>query len=278
MGYRLLFIHIQILSVISFGQVTSFSAKVNRTSQHIVEGLSESLEWYDAPIMTAFLTTSYLGLSDNHKIKISTPLFESKLQSTVGNNGRFTFGSIDKNTLPFAVMITRAAYVVGTDLFTEDGSSLSDYKHALLFQKSLIYTYTLTEIVKNVTARQRPDKTDNKSFFSGHTSTTFTAASFLYRELDDYFDECPITSNDKTLRTSLKTLSFVTLYGWAGFVGYSRIHDNKHYLSDVLVGAAVGMFIGNFMYHSYFSEKDKKFDLGVNYIHDVPSFTMQYKF
>jgi len=278
MVYRLLLIHIQILSVFALAQTISFPGKVNRTSQHLLLGLSESLEWYDAPVMAAFLTTRYLELSDNSKIKINTPLFESKFQSTIGNNSRFTLGSIDKNTLPFAVLFARSAYIIGTDLFSEKGSTTEAYKHAILFQKSLIYTYTLTEIVKNITARQRPDKTDNKSFFSGHTSTTFTAASFLYRELDEYLNECPVTSDDKTLRTSLKAVSFLTLYGWAGFVGYSRINDNKHYLSDVIVGAAVGMFIGNFMYHSYFSEKEKKFDLGVNYIHDVPSFTLQYKF
>jgi hypothetical protein len=40
------------------------------------------------------------------------------------------------------------------------------------------------------------------------------------------------------------------LYGWAGYVGYSRIKDKKHYLSDVLVGAAAGSLISYFIYDS----------------------------
>ncbi len=275
---KFLFIHIQIFTVITLSQSISFTEKVNRTGEHILQGLNESLEWYDAPIMTVFLTTRYLELSDNNKIKIKTPFFESSFQSEIGNSGHFTLGSIDKNTLPFAIMFARGAYVLGKDLFTEQGSTAEAYKHAALFQKSLIYTYTLTELVKNITARKRPDNSDSKSFFSGHASTTFTAASFIYREVDSYFDECSLTANDFTLRTTLKTLSFATLYGWAGFVGYSRIHDNKHYLSDVLVGAAVGIFMGNMIYRSYFSNDDRKFDLGLNYIHTVPSLTVQYKF
>jgi hypothetical protein len=35
------------------------------------------------------------------------------------------------------------------------------------------------------------------------------------------------------------------LYGLAGFTGYQRIYDNKHWFSDVFVGAAIGYLIGN---------------------------------
>ncbi len=35
-------------------------------------------------------------------------------------------------------------------------------------------------------------------------------------------------------------VSPVLLYGWTAFVGWSRVHSNKHYISDVLVGDAAG--------------------------------------
>jgi membrane-associated phospholipid phosphatase len=38
------------------------------------------------------------------------------------------------------------------------------------------------------------------------------------------------------------------LYGWAGYVGYSRIHDRKHYLTDVLIGAASGTLVSYLLY------------------------------
>ena len=31
------------------------------------------------------------------------------------------------------------------------------------------------------------------------------------------------------------------LFSWASFVGWSRIHAYKHFVSDVMVGAAVGV-------------------------------------
>jgi membrane-associated phospholipid phosphatase len=143
----------------------------------------------------------------------------------------------------------------------------------LLF--SLIYTYTLTEFAKNWVHRERPDGSDDKSFFSGHSSTTFTAASFLYREANDFFDTWKGTSNNTTLRTSLKIASFTALYGWAGYVAYSRMRDNKHYVSDVVVGAAVGTLIGNLVYNGYFSnELSVLNNVSLCIVNDVPTVSL----
>ena len=117
-----------------------------------------------------------------------------------------------------------------------------------VFKKSLIYTYVLTEYVKSVVKRTRPDGEDNRSFFSGHTSTTFAAATYLWKELDDFYDDWDVTKNDNSLKNVFEISTFSVLYGWAGFVGYSRIRDNKHYLSDVIIGAAVGTLISHFVY------------------------------
>ncbi len=35
-----------------------------------------------------------------------------------------------------------------------------------------------------------------------------------------------------------------TSYGLAGMVGYARLNNNRHWASDVLVGATVGTFVG----------------------------------
>ena len=125
-----------------------------------------------------------------------------------------------------------------------------------MFKKSLLYTYTLTEYIKNFVYRERPDKSDSRSFFNGHTSTAFAASTFLYRELNDFYDKWEVTRTDKSLRTTFKTATFGALYGWAGFVGYSRIRDGKHYLSDVLTGALVGTAVSYIVYELY-NNKEK---------------------
>jgi membrane-associated phospholipid phosphatase len=64
----------------------------------------------------------------------------------------------------------------------------------------------------------------NFSFPSGHTANTFAAATVLERHLG--------------LRAS------VPAYILASYVGLSRLHDNRHFASDVVFGAATGMVIG----------------------------------
>jgi membrane-associated phospholipid phosphatase len=36
----------------------------------------------------------------------------------------------------------------------------------------------------------------------------------------------------------------VTAYALAGTVGYARLNNNRHWTSDVLVGAVVGTYVG----------------------------------
>ena len=40
----------------------------------------------------------------------------------------------------------------------------------------------------------------------------------------------------------------VALFGWASFVGWTRIHAYQHFFSDVVVGAAAGILAGEFFY------------------------------
>ena len=82
----------------------------------------------------------------------------------------------------------------------------------------------LTESMKRSFGRTRPNGSCCKSFPSGHTSHSFTmaaVASELYG----------------------KEMGILT-YGLATLVAMSRINDNKHYLSDVIFGAALGAVVG----------------------------------
>lgn len=67
------------------------------------------------------------------------------------------------------------------------------------------------------------------SFFSGHTTTTFSIASvFAYRYKDTEW------------------VPYVA-YGLASLGGLQRIYGNRHWASDVLVGAAIGTATGVFL-------------------------------
>ena len=77
-------------------------------------------------------------------------------------------------------------------------------------------TFALKELIHE----RRPDRSDDKSFPSGHTSVSFAAAASLEKR-----------------------------YGWeaglpalllASFVGVARVRADKHYVHDVLAGAVIG--------------------------------------
>lgn len=85
---------------------------------------------------------------------------------------------------------------------------------------SLGGAFIVTEGLKHLIPERRPDGSDDRSFPSGHTSVSFAAAATLEKR-----------------------------YGWrvglpahvvAAFVGVSRVAAKKHYVGDVLIGAAIG--------------------------------------
>jgi hypothetical protein len=97
----------------------------------------------------------------------------------------------------------------------------------------LLQAQILTELVvqptKFAVGRQRPDASNHQSFPSGHSAITFAGATVLERHLG--------------WRKSLLA------YTVASYVAASRLHDNRHYLSDVVFGAAVGSIAGRSVVH-----------------------------
>jgi len=100
-----------------------------------------------------------------------------------------------------------------------------DWEGVLEAGGSIGGTILITQGLKEAFPSRRPDGSDNKSFPSGHTSTSFAAAATLHNR-----------------------------YGWeaglpayvvASFVGLSRVEAKKHRVGDVLVGAAIGTATGH---------------------------------
>lgn len=79
-------------------------------------------------------------------------------------------------------------------------------------------------LLKNVTHQLRPDGSTYNSFPSGHTAQAFAAATFLSEEYKDRFTWMPYAA-----------------YGLASSVGMMRMANNRHYISDVLLGAGIGI-------------------------------------
>ncbi|MFO7445754.1 MAG: phosphatase PAP2 family protein [Ignavibacteriaceae bacterium] len=255
-------------------------SSLDNTAEKIYQGISESVGWYDIPFFTFVVAKNSFFLDDDEKIiRISPFSFDKNLARNVGKNGRESAGSMDQNTIPSIILYSRAAITIAENIISPGSVSKNDYKKLFLFYKSMVYTHALTELAKNLVVRERPDRSDTRSFFSGHTSITFAAASFLYRELDDYIDNNYSSQDEKLLNFGLKSASFAVLYGWAGYVAYSRMYDNKHYFSDIILGAAAGTIISNLVYNIYLDKSDslvKNFNVGI--VNNNPSVSFNLMF
>ncbi len=75
----------------------------------------------------------------------------------------------------------------------------------------------------------------NQSFFSGHTSTTFASASFHHRMLHRFQGK------------NLGDAEVWGVYLAATMTGLMRIGADKHYLTDVVVGALVGTVVAKWV-------------------------------
>jgi len=90
--------------------------------------------------------------------------------------------------------------------------------------RSLAIAEGLTQTLKYTTRRERPDGSGATSFPSGHAADTFAFATAMERHLGWRFA--------------------VPAYVLASYVAISRLPANRHWLSDTVVGAAVGIIAG----------------------------------
>jgi hypothetical protein len=255
-------------------QSVDSAAESKGVFRHIGEGFAASVRWYDLPVVYARLFGNSLQPgSEAMRLNLAASSFDRQVQAEIGQTGRSSFGSLKDELLPNALTLSRLGFCIVLDLATEDVIDESDYTHLFVMYKAVMYTQMLTTVVKGWVRRDRPDESNSRSFFSGHTSTAFTWTSFVHRELDDLLDRWEPTSRDATLHTALSVGSGVVLYGWASYVGASRMMDNKHYISDVVAGALVGTLIGNLIYDAHFSDSETAPDFGLATINGTPCLT-----
>lgn len=103
-------------------------------------------------------------------------------------------------------------------------------ERAIVCGLSAISIAAVTRTMKTLIDSPRPDASDAMSFPSGHTGIAFTGAEFVRMEYGWGWGICA--------------------YALAAGVGVLRLHDDKHWCSDVIAGAGTGIFcahIGEWM-------------------------------
>jgi hypothetical protein len=95
--------------------------------------------------------------------------------------------------------------------------------------------------LKSAIGRQRPDNSGSNAYVfrpfrihdlslpSGHTAVAFALATSLARETGDKWTDA-------------------AFFAAAALTGYSRMHDDKHWASDVVLGAGIGILAARFVH------------------------------
>jgi membrane-associated phospholipid phosphatase len=114
-------------------------------------------------------------------------------------------------------------------------------QQAVLGGMSALTMGVLVNSMKYGIKKMRPDGSSRNSFPSGHTATAFMGAEMLYQE---YKDTSPWI--------------WIAGYTMATGTGFLRMYNNRHWLTDVIAGAGIGIFsvkLSYWLYPKIYTEK-----------------------
>jgi membrane-associated phospholipid phosphatase len=155
-----------------------------------------------------------------------TLLLNTNLNDDLQSNANNFFGEdFHTNADNFLLFVPVAQIYLGKSFGFKPKN---DFQHQTInIAIANIMAVSATEVLKRSVKEERPDQSDDLSFPSGHTTVAFTNAALLYYEYKD---------------SNLWYASSGFLFATA--TGILRIANNRHYTSDVLAGAGIGLASG----------------------------------
>ncbi len=166
--------------------------------------------------------------------------FDNPVRNSIGNlrspslDKAARFGEKFGNGL-YVAGLSGVLYLVG-HIFQEEELR----KTGLMLAEAIFLNGVVTEGLKIITGRSRPFinegnqeidffamefEDEENSLPSGHTSTAFAVATVLSERIDNLY-------------------ASVALYSLAGLTAFQRVYNDKHWISDTILGAALGTVIG----------------------------------
>ena len=214
--------------------VPLFSFGQNKKNDTIHNTQNSSLNFKSVIIPSVLIGYGIIGINNNALKRFNYDIQE-RLKGEINNN--IKIDDVSQFVPSFSVYGLNALGIKGKNNFKD--------RTIILGTASLIMGSTVNGMKKS-TAIVRPDGSNKFSFPSGSTAIAFMGAEFLYQEYKD-----------------------VSIwYGISGYLvatgtGFLRIHNNKHWFTDVVTGAGVGILSTKIAYwiHPHVKKilfKDKK--------------------
>ncbi len=206
------------------------SEEINKdTIQSFTKSCISSLHIRPLIIPAAFMAYSITALNNNslrqldHSTHNSIIKSHPDFKSTIDNYSQY-FPAI-------AVYGLNAVGVKGKNNFKD---------RTLMYAMTTLLTGAAVVAIKRIALVTRPDGSAPNSFPSGHTTSAFAAAEFLNQEF-----------KDKSILYSIGGYAIATT------TGILRMYNNRHYLSDIVCGAGLGMLSTKLVYMVYPAIKKK---------------------
>ena len=159
-------------------------------------------------------------------------LFDSKFNKDVQK--RVTPNDLTrKNHIDDYFQYTPAVMAIGLEAAGIKGKHTA-LQTSIIYGMSNIFLNAIVVPTKQYSHEMRPDSSSYLSFPSGHTSEAFASAELLRMEY-------------------CKTQPWLGVVGYAMAVttGYLRMYNNKHWVSDVIAGAGIGIASTRLSYFIY---------------------------
>ena len=219
----------------------NFYNKTQRLTDKIIQSKAFQMTYIGVPLIAGGLIIKH---QDNHFLE---------LRNAYAPDLRYPYDDY--------LTLVPAAAMLGLKVAGVEGrSSWGRMLVSDAFSAALVATAVNT--LKYTTKVTRPDGSKQNSFPSGHTAVAFMSATMLHKEYG--LTRSPWYS--------------VAGYTWATGIGLSRILNNRHWLSDVLAGAGIGILsteLGYFLADLIFKEKGithELFDMSAYDYQRPPSF------
>ena len=183
-------------------------------------------------------------------------VFDQEIQDWAQDHRTSTSGDISEVVRklgegPFLIGLIGGLYATG-----ELAKNNSLRKTALLSLESWLTSGFIVWVFKVVVGRARPSTGDPRntfhmfsgksrfhSFPSGHSASAFAVATTIADQTENIVVD-------------------IFVYSLATSVAFSRVHDNKHWLSDVFLGSAIGYFVAKKICALNRSPKSTEFRVG----------------
>ena len=205
-------------------------AEVNKdTIQCVAKSRLTILQIRPLIIPAVFMAYSITTLNNN-----SLRQFDHSTQnSIIKNNPDFT-STIDNYSQYFPALGVYGLNAVGV----KGKNNFKD--RTIMYIMTTLLSGAAVVAIKRIALVTRPDGSATNSFPSGHTTTAFAAAEFLNQEY-----------KDKSVLYSIGGYAIATT------TGVLRMYNNRHYLSDIVCGAGLGMLSTKLVYLIYPAIKKK---------------------